>query len=60
MAKIKTITTPKLDEGNLVSGVRMSVNKARNKPQPEAKTSGIKMRGGGAATKGTTCRGPMA
>lgn len=24
------------------------------------KTTGIKMRGAGAATKGTTCRGPMA
>jgi len=24
------------------------------------KTSGIKMRGGGAATKGLMCRGPMA
>jgi hypothetical protein len=27
---------------------------------PETKTSGIKMRGVGAATKGTMCRGPMA
>jgi hypothetical protein len=26
----------------------------------EPKTSGIKMRGAGAATKGTMCRGPMA
>ena len=26
----------------------------------EAKTTGIKMRGAGAATKGTMCRGPMA
>ena len=26
---------------------------------PETKTSGIKMRGAGAATKGTMCRGPM-
>ena len=25
----------------------------------EAKTTGIKMRGAGAATKGTMCRGPM-
>jgi hypothetical protein len=58
--KTKTIATPKLAEGNIVADVRMSVNQARNKPQPEAKTSGIKMRGGGAATKGTTCRGPMA
>lgn len=27
---------------------------------PEPKTSGIKMRGAGAATKGVMCRGPMA
>jgi hypothetical protein len=27
---------------------------------PETKTDGIKMRGAGAATKGTMCRGPMA
>ena len=26
----------------------------------DMKTSGIKMRGGGAATKGLMCRGPMA
>lgn len=26
----------------------------------ETKTTGIKMRGAGAATKGTMCRGPMA
>lgn len=32
----------------------------RSDEYPAVKTSGIKMRGGGAATKGTTCRGPMA
>lgn len=26
----------------------------------DVKTSGVKMRGGGAATKGVLCRGPMA
>jgi hypothetical protein len=30
------------------------------KPIPGAKTSGIKIRGTGAATKGTMARGPMA
>ena len=30
------------------------------KPYPEVKTSGVKMRGTGAATKGTMSRGPMA
>ena len=29
-------------------------------PAPPAKTSGIKMRGGGAATRGVMSRGPMA
>jgi hypothetical protein len=29
-------------------------------PQTDIKTSGIKIRGTGAATKGTTARGPMA
>ena len=29
-------------------------------PNNQVKTSGIKMRGAGAATKGTMCRGPMA
>jgi hypothetical protein len=33
------------------------LSKGNTKP---AKTDGIKMRGAGAATKGTMCRGPMA
>jgi hypothetical protein len=33
---------------------------AGNPNREEVKTSGIKMRGTGAATKGTMCRGPMA
>ena len=32
----------------------------RNTDYPEPKTSGIKTRGNGAATKGVTARGPMA
>ena len=43
-----------LDEMN------MTIDGVRSKPYAEAKTSGIKMRGGGAATKGVMCRGPMA
>ena len=38
----------------------MSVGVFRSKPYPEVKTSGIKMRGAGAATRGYTSRGPMA
>lgn len=38
----------------------MSVNYLSNKKEPGPKTSGIKMRGTGAATKGVMSRGPMA
>ena len=38
----------------------VSINAIRSKAYPEPKTSGIKIRGTGAATKGTMARGPMA
>ena len=38
----------------------MSVGAYTNKLDKPIKTDGIKMRGVGAATKGTMCRGPMA
>lgn len=42
------------------NAVNMSVgNINRDGYKPEAKTSGIKIRGTGAATKGTMARGPM-
>ena len=41
------------------ASVNMSVGNIYRRPQPEAKTSGIKMRGTGAATKGVMSRGPM-
>ena len=40
--------------------VNMSVGNISRRPQPAAKTTGIKMRGAGAATKGFMSRGPMA
>ena len=40
---------PRVVVGNIASG-----------PTPPVKTSGIKVRGTGAATKGTMARGPMA
>ena len=40
--------------------VNMSVGNINRRAQPAAKTSGIKMRGAGAATKGFMSRGPMA
>ena len=46
---------PKADSVNMSVG-----NIDRHGYSPEAKTSGIKMRGTGAATKGVMSRGPMA
>jgi hypothetical protein len=40
--------------------VNMSVGNISKGNYPEAKTSGIKIRGTGAATKGLMARGPMA
>ena len=40
--------------------VNMSVGNINRRPQPAAKTTGIKMRGAGAATIGFMSRGPMA
>jgi hypothetical protein len=38
----------------------VSVGEFRSKPYAEPKTTGIKVRGAGAATKGVMARGPMA
>jgi hypothetical protein len=43
-----------------VEDVDMSVASISGKPYKEPKTTGIKTRGNGAATKGTMARGPMA
>lgn len=50
------------DGGNRMTtdDLRMSVNAIANRAYDEPKTSGIKIRGTGAATKGTMARGPMA
>jgi hypothetical protein len=42
------------------SAVNMSVSGINRRPAPAAKTTGIKIRGTGAATKGVMARGPMA
>ena len=61
MDKAKKVATPDINTSyNKVNDVTMSVGNISNKPQPATKTSGITMRGAGAATKGKTCRGPMA
>jgi hypothetical protein len=48
-------------KGNNVDALKMSLGPQTFKSQnDEVKTSGIKQRGSGAATKGFTSRGPMA
>ena len=59
--KVKTEPNPGSgpDHSNLDT-VNMSLGNITKRVNNEVKTSGIKMRGAGAATKGTMCRGPMA
>ena len=45
--------------GNGVDEIRMSVGTVFKSQNDEVKTSGVKQRGSGAATKGFTSRGPM-
>ena len=62
MDKIKSIKVPQVgvSSGSALNDLCMSVGNIRSKDYPAPKTSGIKIRGTGAATKGTTARGPMA
>ena len=46
--------------GNGIDQLEMSVSGSFKKQKDEVKTSGVKQRGSGAATKGYTSRGPMA
>jgi len=59
----KEITTAKdavTKPGNGVDEIKMSVGGVFKSQNDEVKTSGIKIRGTGAATKGVMSRGPMA
>ena len=59
---VKASTNPGKDSDiSSTNTMRMSVGNYNNaKKAPETKTTGIKIRGTGAATKGTMARGPMA
>ena len=59
---VKVTTNPgKEPNHSRVDTVNMSVGAYSNKPEGNpTKTSGIKIRGTGCATKGTMARGPMA
>lgn len=61
--KIKPFAMPKVDGESQKADFNsrpMTAGNIRNADYPPVKTSGTKMRGAGAATKGTMCRGPMA
>jgi hypothetical protein len=58
--KTKTVSTPKIVEKQMLADLRPSVGNISKGEYDAPKTSGIKIRGTGAATKGTTARGPMA
>ena len=47
------------NKGSAANKVNMSVGNISRDAAPEPKTTGIKIRGTGAATKGTMARGPM-
>jgi hypothetical protein len=59
---VKASTNPGKDSDiSSTNTMRMSVGNYSNaKNAPETKTTGIKIRGTGAATKGVMARGPMA
>jgi len=50
----------KVNKGDQLDELCVSVNAINSKPCDEPKTTGIKMRGTGCATKGLMSRGPMA
>lgn len=48
------------DRHHDLNDIPASVGAVRSQPYPTPKTTGIEMRGAGAATKGRMSRGPMA
>ena len=58
--KVKAEENPGKGNNSELSSYNMSVGNVRKGKAPAAKTSGIKIRGTGAATKGVMARGPMA
>lgn len=59
--KVKAETNPgKAPNHSRADTVNMSVGNISKSDGPAAKTSGIKIRGTGAATKGVMARGPLA
>lgn len=59
MMKAKPVPTPPTGGREPPSDLNVVIGQV-GKPCPPMKTSGMKIRGTGAATKGTMARGPMA
>jgi hypothetical protein len=61
MMKAKKVANPDLGSGiTKPEDNAVSIKDIRSKPYDSVKTTGVKIRGTGAATKGVTARGPMA
>jgi hypothetical protein len=60
--KITTVKSPVVGQMPVKEALKQNQSLAnhRSNPYPATKTSGIKIRGTGAATKGVMARGPMA
>jgi len=58
--KVATVEVGAAKNQECINDMRMSVGNISSKGYPAPKSSGIKTRGNGAATRGTTARGPMA
>ena len=58
--KVASVKVGAADNQKTINDLRVSVGNLSSKGYPEPKSSGIKTRGNGAATKGTMARGPMA
>jgi hypothetical protein len=58
--KAKPVPTPAVNTPKGVEHLNPSIGDVRAKEFPPVKTSGIKVRGGKAQTKGFMARGPMA
>ena len=58
--KVPTVVVGEEDNNKYLRESNVSVANTRSGEYKPTKTSGVKMRGAGAATKGTMSRGPMA
>jgi len=58
--KVKIEPAGVSDNKKYMKDANVSVANERSNPYPDVKTSGIKIRGTGCATKGVMARGPMA